>query len=185
MPSTKRFDITSPSPVPAIPLFSASNRSNGVNKRVQGFGGQLLPERVQTNGNTFTFTAPDWACALLEFENRVRCRLTASFYTGPTKQHGIEVHGDEGTLHLAHSALFNTPIELRMRGSEEWVPQEARVSESDIDWARGLVDMAHAVRSGVAHQTSAARAAHVVEIASAVHRSLQTGETVELTSRAG
>lgn len=143
-----------------------------------------MPERVQTNGETFNFDAPDWACAMLQFANGTRCRITASFYTGSTRQEGIEFHGDEGTLHLTHSTLFNAPLNLCMRGTEEWVPQEVQVSASDTDWARGLVDMSHAIQSGEAHKTSAARAAHVVEIAAAVHHSISTGETVELISSA-
>jgi predicted dehydrogenase len=177
------FDVGPVFDVAVYPLTILTALFGSV-ERVQAFGGQLLPERVQTNGDTFTFDAPDWACALLQFSNGVRCRITASFYTGPTRQEGIEFHGDEGTLHLTHSSLFNAPLNLCMRGSEEWILQPVTFSESDTDWARGLVDMAQAFRNGTAHQTSAARAAHVVDIAAAVHRSISTGESVELSSRA-
>lgn len=178
------FDVGPVFDVAVYPLTILTALFGSV-ETVQAFGGQLMPERVKTDGDTFTFEAPDWACALLRFENGVACRLTASFYTGPTRQAGIEFHGDEGTLHLGHSSTFNAPLSLMKRGAGEWVEQPVSHGDVDIDWARGLAEMALALQEGSAHKTSSARAAHVVEIASAVHRSVTTGETIRLSSRAG
>lgn len=151
--------------------------------RVKAFGDKLMPERVTTGGETFTIGTQDWICALLEFENGVRCRLTTSFYTGPSRQVGIEVHCDDGTLHLESTSGFDSALHVAPKRGD-WEAQTVNASYAGVDWARGLADMAVAIHTGVAHQATAARAAHVVEIAAAAHRALESGETVELTSRA-
>ena len=55
---------------------------------------------------------------MLEHESGVVTRLTATFYVGPSKQRGLEVHGDEGSLYMPTWAEANSRLEHQRRGGE-------------------------------------------------------------------
>jgi predicted dehydrogenase len=152
--------------------------------QVQAFGGVLQPQRQTRDGQAFTVETPDWMCALLQFESGPRCRLTTSFYVGESKQNGIEFHGDKGTLHLADAAAFNAALQLKEFGGGEWQDQLLPEGAFEgVDWARGLVDLEAAIRDNRPHRATGSQAAHVVEIAAAVHGAIASGETITINSR--
>ncbi|MGH7857482.1 MAG: Gfo/Idh/MocA family protein, partial [Candidatus Binatia bacterium] len=65
----------------------------GPARRVSAFGAVLLPERTTLDGEAFTLATPDFAVALVEWDDGFVARLTADFYVSPfTRQHGIELH---------------------------------------------------------------------------------------------
>jgi predicted dehydrogenase len=178
------FDVGAMFDVGVYPLTILTALFGSV-KQVQAFGGQLMPERHTTAGEPFHFTSPDWFCALLDFENGVRCRITTSFYTGPTRQGGIEFHGDDATLHLASESAFDSALSIRARDTAEWTDHAFEKTTEGVDWARGLADLSSAIRNRHAHKASAIRAAHVVDIAASVHQSIATnGAQIQLSSRA-
>jgi predicted dehydrogenase len=69
--------------------------------RVTAYGTTVEPNRVDIQGVPFRIETPDLVVALCELQGGVVVRLTASFYVGPGRQRGIEVHGDGGMMHLA------------------------------------------------------------------------------------
>jgi predicted dehydrogenase len=70
-------------------------------RRVQSFATTLDAERTLLDGTSFAPAAPDFVVGVLEHEDGVLTRLTATFYVPPSKQRGLELHGDDGSLYLA------------------------------------------------------------------------------------
>jgi len=156
----------------------------GPARRVTAFGATVEPDRVDRDGRPFTIETPDLVVALIELESGVLVRLTASFYVGPGKQRGIELHGDGGMLHLAAWSEFDSRLQLTTteNGDDyEDVPL-VRPGYRGNDWARALVDLAEAARDGRPPRASGEQAAHLVEILDAMDVSRRDGGTVEVRS---
>lgn len=152
-------------------------------KRVQATGKVLKPERVTKDGQTFTPESPDFVVAMLEFENGMLGRLTTNFYVKPSKQGAsMEFHGDEGSFALSSSYLFDAKVEYAPFGGEWETVELVRPGKPGIEFARGVQDLAAAMREGRPHRCAARRAAHVVEIIEAIHRSAKEERPVELAS---
>ncbi|MCP9486173.1 MAG: Gfo/Idh/MocA family oxidoreductase [Gaiellaceae bacterium MAG52_C11] len=144
-------------------------------RRVQAFAKTLEPERRLLDGTSFVPESPDFVVASVELAEGVLVRLTASFYVGPCKQRGLELHGDAGSLYLPTWAEADSLIEQQVRGGEYAKVAPVRRPFHGVDWGRALVDLAHAVDEGRPHRSSGEHAAHVVEVFDAVRRSLARG----------
>jgi predicted dehydrogenase len=151
-------------------------------RRVQASATTLEPERRLLDGTPFTPGAPDFVVAVLEHEEGVVTRLTASFYVGPSKQRGLEVHGDTGSLYIPTWGEANSRIELQQRGGEYETIPPVREPFPGYDWSRALVDLAEAIEEGRPHRSSGEQAAHVVEILNAVETSVERGGAIAVGS---
>lgn len=154
----------------------------GPARRVQAYATTLEPERRLKDGTAFTPAAPDFVVAVVEHETAVVTRLTASFYVGPSKQRGLELHGDDGSLWLPTWAEANSRVQVQRRGGGYESVELVREPFDGIDWGRALADLADAVATGRAHRSTGEHAAHLVEILNAVDVSLDRGGAVEIRS---
>jgi predicted dehydrogenase len=151
-------------------------------RRVHAYATTVEPERTLLDGTRFTPGAPDLSVAVLEHEDGVVARVTASFYVGPSAQRGIEVHGDEGSVWMPTWAEANSRVELKTRRTEyERVPH-VREAFDGIDWGRALVDLARAIAEERPHRAGAEHAAHVVEVLNAAETSAETAAPVAVAS---
>ena len=66
-------------------------------RSVRAWGWELKPDRLTIDGTPFRIGSPDLIVAAVELEGGAVMRLTASFYVGPSKQRGLEFHGDRAT----------------------------------------------------------------------------------------
>lgn len=151
-------------------------------RRAQGFATTLEPERALLDGTPFAPGAPDFVVAVLEHADCVVTRLTATFYVGPSKQRGIEVHGDTGSVYMPTWAEFDSRVELQQRGREYETIPPVREPFHGIDWSRALVDLAEAIDQGRPHRAGAEHAAHGVEVLNAVAASVERGGVVDVHS---
>ena len=151
-------------------------------RSVGAYATMLEPDRVLLDGTAFTPAAPDFVVALLQHEEGVVSRLTASFYVGPCKQRGLEVHGDEGSLYMPTWAEANSRLELQQRGGEYATIPPVREPFPGTDWGRALVDLAQAIEKGRPHRAAAEHAAHVVEVLNAVETAHRDGGAVAVHS---
>jgi predicted dehydrogenase len=146
----------------------------GPARRARGYGTVLMPERETLDGRRFEVSTPDFGVSLIEFDD-VLVRLTTNFYVGHhNRQKGIELHGDDASLHTSWYT-FNQPVEVApFDGDYEPV---AFVAEPypGVELARGLNEMAAAILDGRPHRASGEQAAHVVEIICAVGESWSNG----------
>jgi predicted dehydrogenase len=154
----------------------------GPARSVRAFATTLERDRTLRDGTAFQPGSPDFVVALLELEDGVLARVTASFYVGPCRQRGLELHGDTGSLWLPTWAEANSRVLLQQRHGEYEPAELLREPFQGIDWSRALVDLAEAVNEGRAHRAGAEHAAHVVEILNAVERSVSEGGPAEVRS---
>jgi predicted dehydrogenase len=154
----------------------------GPARRVSAFGTVVYPERTTLDGEPFTPGAPDFVVAAVELENGTVVRLTTNFYVSRlTKQSGIELHGDTGSIHLSDWQLFDASVELARFG-EEYEPVPVERPFPGTDWGRALDELSDAIRSDRPHRATGAQAAHVCEIIEATATSVAEGRPVEITS---
>jgi predicted dehydrogenase len=144
-------------------------------RRVQAYATTLEPERTHKDGWSFRIDAPDLVVATLELADGVVVRLTATFYVPATKQRGLELHGDTGSLYLPTWAEFDSRIELQQRGGEYEVVEPLRPPYPGIDWSRALTDLAGALAEARPHRSTGEHAAHVVEVLEAARTSVEAG----------
>src|SRR5262249_24211678 len=125
---------------------------------------------------------PDFGVAVVELASGTVVRLTANFYVSSlTKQRGIELHGDTGSIFLSDWQEFDAVVELARFGEEcERAPVENAFP--GIGWGRALGDLSEAIASGRAHRATGAHAAHIVEILDVITASVVEGRAVEITS---
>lgn len=154
----------------------------GAARRVTAYATSVEPERTTKAGEPFTPGAPDWVVATLELEQGVVARVTATFYVPASKQRGIELHGDAGSLYIPTWAEFDSRLEFSRRGGEYETLPLVREPYHGIDWARPLADLAEALGEGRPHRSTGEQAAHVVEILEAASQSIRDGGPVELAS---
>jgi len=149
---------------------------------VRAFATTVEPDRALLDGTPFAPEAPDFVVAVAEHEGGVVSRLTASFYVGPGKQRGLEVHGDEGSLYVPTWAEANSRLELQQRGGEYATIPPLREPFPGTDWGRALVDLAQAIEEGRPHRAAAEHAAHVVEVLNAAETAHRDGGAVAVNS---
>lgn len=157
----------------------------GPAKRVTAAGGVVWPKRTTKEGKPFTIKkTPDWACVCVEFASGPICRLTSSFYVGPTKQHGVEFHGDKATLFLASPHDFDVPVQVCKFGTSEWVDVPLiKPGFRGVEWARGLTELHDAIRNKRPQRATGEQAAHVVDIIFSAYDSIRTGRAVPVRSK--
>jgi len=154
---------------------------------VRAMGGVRMPQRTigsgPNAGQPFTATNPDHTCVLMEFANGAHGRLTASFFAVKSAQAGIEVHGTEGSIRMDQVPSFNAHLQLCKPGEREWTDLEP-IAEPypGVEWARGLLDMASAIRNGTPLTCPGTAAYHVLDIALAAFEASDSGTTVEVKS---
>jgi predicted dehydrogenase len=151
-------------------------------RSVHAYATTLEAERTLRDGTPFTPGAADFVVAVLEHAGGVVTRLTASFYVGPCRQRGIELHGDTGSLHLPTWAEADSRLFLQERGCEYEPRGLLREPFPGIDWGRALVDLAEAIDEGRPHRASAEHAAHGVEVLEAVEIAAAAGGRVDVRS---
>jgi len=154
----------------------------GPARRVTAFGKVVFPDRRTLSGEPFSPGAPDFGVALVELENGTVVRLTANFYVSRlTKQSGIELHGDTGSIHLSDWQLFDASVELARFG-DEYEPVPVVDPFPGTDWGRALGELSDAIRTDRPHRATGAHAAHVCEILEAIATSVADGGAVEIAS---
>jgi predicted dehydrogenase/sugar phosphate isomerase/epimerase len=157
----------------------------GPARRVTAAGGVVYPNRRTKEGVPFSITTPEWSVAAVELESGVIARVTSSFYVGwNSRQKGLEVHGDTAMIGLDRWDVFDSALWFAELGQRENAQRivPLRPPATGIEFARGLSDLAEALREGRPHRTTGAHAAHVVEIMEAVHTSLREGRAIPVTS---
>jgi len=151
-------------------------------RRVTGYATTLQPERVRKDGRPFTLETPDFWTAALEHDSGVLTRLTASFWVEPSKQRGLEFHGDRGSLWMPTWSDYDSRLLRTVDGERyEEVPL-LQPPQQELRWSRALADVADAIEEGRPHRMSAEHAAHVVEVLDAIDESRLRGGAVEVRS---
>jgi predicted dehydrogenase len=157
----------------------------GPARRVTAWGGRLLPRRATVDGAPFEAGAPDCIVAVVELETGPVARLTANFYVQHgEKQHGMQFHGDHGSVLLSTWQDFDADVGFApYGGAQESIPYD-RPADGGVDYGLALRELDAAIREDRPNAPSAERAAHVVEVMCAIAESAEQGRPVELQQSA-
>jgi predicted dehydrogenase len=130
-------------------------------------------------GTRFAVEVPTYVSALLEFAAGPAANMIFSF-DAPNRDLVFEVAGTASTLRVPNPNDFDGPSALLRTGDREWkeVPAEGTTAGRGL----GVLEMARAIRAGVAHRASGERALHVVEVMTAAIESAKSGMFVDITS---
>ena len=156
-------------------------------RSVRGAASIRLPQRTIASGpkagEAFAVTTPDHVNGLLAFENGVGGRLGASFTVCKTEHTGVEIHGTDGALRIDSPVAFNGQVKFCLIGEKEWKPIPF-VAEpfQGVEWCRGLLDMAEAVRERRAPRCTGEQANHILDICLSILEAAEKGEEVQLSS---
>jgi predicted dehydrogenase len=153
----------------------------GPARRVTAWGGKVLPTRATIGGASFEVVAPDCIAAVVELENGPVARLTANFYVDhEKKQHGMQFHGDRGSVLLSTWQDFDADVDFAPYGGAPESIAYDRPADGLLDYGLALRELDAAIREDRPHAPSAERAAHVVELMCAIRESAENGGPVEL-----
>jgi predicted dehydrogenase len=155
-------------------------------RRVTGAVKMTYPERIVTSqpnyGAKIEVYTPTHVTGIMDFANGVIGTITTSFEVWASEIPAIEIYGTEGTLSIPNPSYFVGPIRLKRADTQEW-ETVALISNRHVDGRGiGIVDMAHALRSGRPHRASGQLAYHVLDMMHAFHESAQSGRYIDLTS---
>jgi predicted dehydrogenase len=157
----------------------------GPARRVTAWGGNLLASRATIGGVSFDGSAPDCIVAVVELQSGPVARLTANFYVEhDDKQHGMQFHGDRGSVLLSTWQDFDAGVEFAPYGGAPEAIAYDRPAEGFLDYGLALRELDAAIREERPHGPSAERAAHVVEVMCAIRESAEQGRPVELEEAA-
>ena len=153
----------------------------GPARRVTAWGGKLLPSRATVDGSSFEVGAYDCIVAVVELQTGPVARLTANFYVQhEEKQHGMQFHGDRGSVLLSTWQDFDADVAFASYGGTPESIAYDRPADGLLDYGLALRELDAAIREERPHAPSAERAAHVVEVMCAIRESAEQGQPVEL-----
>jgi predicted dehydrogenase len=157
----------------------------GPARSIRAMGWELEPDRVTIDGTPFRIGSPDLVLAALELVSGAVVRLTTSFYVGkPAKgPAALEFHGDRGAIAIDNFQSFDAIVELGPTGGEYETIPPVREPYPGTAWARGVVDMAHAIDENRPHRVTGEQAAHIVDILWAAGESIRTGGPIAIDSQ--
>jgi predicted dehydrogenase len=142
-----------------------------------------MPDRITRDGRPFHIETPELAVAVLELESGTIARLTATWYVmQSSKQGGIELHGDEGSLFLSSWLAGDAGVEYAPVGQQYEAVDLTRTAGRGIVWSRGVPEMARALMEGRRPRADGEHAAHLVEVISAIGESARVGQAIEVQS---
>ena len=107
------------------------------------------------------------------------------------KQRGIEFHGDKGSLFLSNWHDFNGIVEYAgFGGTYEPLPYQKEPyagnlkedPRANVEWSRGILDMAEAMKENCLPPITASQAAHVVDIVCGIQTVSRESRRVQIMS---
>ncbi len=157
---------------------------------IAGFADCLIPDKagVATSGT-------DFSVAVLRFESGVVARVTCSLVA--PHDHSLRIVGDRGVLATDDTWFYDSSVTVRRSVNilrrHQWLPRR-RISLSgsprkyryrgtqQMDFARGIADLAEAIRDGRPPRLSAEYCLHTNEIVLALDTALRTSTRYDMTT---
>ena len=150
--------------------------------------GEIAPARM----------GPDFTLACVQFASGVIARLTCSIIA--PHDHRVRVFGDEGVLWTKDTWRYRSPVYLRryltlrrrmflnplretVRLLGTHLPEAASSGSAEMDFARGLSELALAVREGRLSRLSPRFSLHVNELSLAISAATKGGGRYDMLSK--
>ena len=158
---------------------------------VAGLSTVLVPEKIPGR----QFDAPDFSVAALQFASGVVARVTCSVIA--THDHSLRIFGDRGVLRTTDTWMYSSPVSVRRSRNigpkavqlpwmrRRLVGKKRRYSYRGVqqmDFARGVDDLAQAVSLGRPSRLSGDYSLHVTELVLALQQTLVGGGSYQMTT---
>lgn len=142
--------------------------------RLNALGQHVIPERQRLDGTPFTISAPDMVTVMLEFNGGIRGSLRLSFVIpeAESRRQGLEIYGDEGTLHLGKLFMFDSKITYTPAGGESRIIEPDEAEMPGLDYALGLFHVVDHLLNGMPNQIDIAMSLHCLEVLQAIEKSM-------------
>jgi predicted dehydrogenase len=130
-------------------------------------------------GEEFAVQVPTHVSALVEFEGGTSAQCVFSFQSSLPRTGFVEIAGTEGTLVFPDPNQFEGDLLLWGDGAAEpeTVPTKALGGRGT-----GVVELARAIRGGVAERASGEQAFHVLDVLVSIAEAAESGEFVTVES---
>ncbi|HYF49672.1 MAG TPA: Gfo/Idh/MocA family oxidoreductase [Planctomycetota bacterium] len=153
-------------------------------KRVFGFARIVIPDRTLQVGNrqgtAFKPTIPDHVMGLLEFHSGIRGFILAG-WSGQSEVPPLEIAGTEGAFALnPHNDGAGIRFLSAKTHEQQKVPSPPKSFPNALDWGKGVVDFADAIRRDRLPRCSGYQARHIVEIAERLNEASATNQVIEM-----
>lgn len=133
-------------------------------------------------GEEFPVNVPTHVSALIEFESGASAQSVFSFQSSLQRNGFVEIAGSSGTIVFPDPNQFDGDLLLWTDGSTdpETVPSTALGGRGT-----GVVELARAIRAGVAERASGEQAYHVLDVLVSIAEAAERGEFVTVESTVG
>jgi predicted dehydrogenase len=161
---------------------------------VTGFSSTLIEDK--NTDISLEYNAPDFSVACIKFASGVVVRLTCSIVA--PHDHSLRIFGDRGILSTPDSWFYNAPVHIRRRLKirrkmfvspikQKYPLMGTKTKYSyraafQMDFARGIAEVADAIREGRPCRLSARYSLHVNELVLAIHQATETNSTYQVKS---
>lgn len=151
---------------------------------VRAWSDTLLPQRSSLQGKPFKMPVHDHTCAILRFRSGAVARIDISCVDCNSHLHGIELHGQTGSLSLTPTMDFHGELTLSRPGGQWELIDGDRSPKpmSGVDWSAGIMELAAAVREDRQAANSGRLAMHVLETLVAIERAASSNTEIEMAS---
>ena len=134
-------------------------------------------------GKSIDVEVPTHVTSMLAFENGAMGYITTSFDVWGHTMPNIEIYGTKGTISVPDPNTFGGPIKLMTENDKEFREVPLAFGHSDNSRAYGISNMAQAIDENTGHEASGDLAYHVLEVMSAIHRSWDQRQFIDILSR--
>jgi predicted dehydrogenase len=161
---------------------------------VTGFSSTLIEDK--NTDIPLDHNAPDFSVACIKFASGVVVRLTCSIIA--PHDHSLRIFGDRGILSTPDSWFYNAPVHIRRRFKirrkmfvspiKQKYPLMGTKTKYNyrgafqMDFARGIAEVADAIREDRPCRLSARYSLHVNELVLAIHHATETNSTYQVKS---
>ncbi|NNG02763.1 MAG: Gfo/Idh/MocA family oxidoreductase, partial [Inquilinus sp.] len=159
-----------------------------------GFAERQVTAEGPRNGHRIAVETPTTAHAILEFASGTQILFAASWDVWKHGHSPLELYGTEGSLRVPDPNFFGGVVETTARGGDWTAHDSSAMPMGAPNWpadaprvanyrALGVIELAHAVRSGGAHRSSGRLALHALEVMVAIVTGSADGRPVEIATR--
>lgn len=162
---------------------------------VTGFSSTLIEDK--NTDVPLDINAPDFSVACIKFASGVVVRLTCSIIA--PHDHSLRIFGNQGILSTPDSWFYNSPVHIRrmfnirrkmiispIKQKYPMVGNKAKKfnykGAFQMDFARGIAEVANAMKEERPCRISARYSLHVNELVLAIHHAQETNSTYKVKS---
>ena len=162
---------------------------------VTGFSSTLIEDKKTEM--PLDINAADFSVACIKFASGVVVRLTCSIIA--PHDHSLKIFGDKGILSIQDAWFYNSPVHIRRMFNirrkmivspiKQKYPLVGHKTKKfnyqgafQMDFARGIAEMAEAIKENRPCRISARYSLHVNELVLAIHHARETNSTYQVKS---